>query len=292
MTIDQLVSLILALIMFAIGLSIKLQDFKAILRRPSIFFIGLFSQMVLLPAMAFLIAYLSPLSPVLKVGLVVLSLCPGGNTSNYISYLLKANTALSVSLTTANGFLSLFSIPLVAHFALQFFLSESERIHLPFWETVWQILTVTLIPVILGALFKKHQASLSLKIEKPLRWITMVLLFFAFAILIFGSEENAVNFSREEIVLLIAFTFLLNIAGILIGFYFSKLLGTSNRNSITLSIEVGLQNTALALLITGSIIGVDEMMKPAIVYATYTFFTTLGFAWMMKKRTGNFKLLE
>ena len=112
MFIDYLLSAVLMLITFAIGSSLRFADFENIFKKSKPLYLGLFLQMVFLPICAFIIAELVNLPPAEKVGLIIVAICPGGTTSNFISYLIKADTALAVALTAINSLLILLSIPL------------------------------------------------------------------------------------------------------------------------------------------------------------------------------------
>ena len=116
--IDYLISLVLAAIMFGLGLSLTFSNFKQIMLRPKAFFVGLGAQMIFLPLVAFLILLFSGLPDVFKVGIMILAVCPGGTTSGFVTYLFKGNVALSISLTVVNSILTLFTIPFVVNLAL------------------------------------------------------------------------------------------------------------------------------------------------------------------------------
>ncbi len=284
--IDFLISIILALIMLGIGMSIDVGDFRAVVKRPRAFFVGLAGQMVLLPFFAFLLVSQSGLRPSFQVGIVILSLCPGGNTSNYVSYLVKANTALSISLTSINGILTLFSIPVITNIALRLFMGETGAISLPFGPTVVQILLVTLLPASIGVWIRYRNKRVSTILEKPIRYTTMVLLLVAFAILFFGSGDGgSPNITIEDVKEMFPAVLALNIVGLSLGIFSGRLAGLSRRNATTLAIEIGLQNTTLAILIGGTLLGNSDMIKPALVYATFSFWTTLAFAYWTRQRT-------
>ena len=142
--INTLIAIVLALIMFGIGASLKFNDFKDLFKHPKSVFLGLGLQMIFLPLFVTLIVSLFPLSPYLKIGLVVLSLCPGGATSNFISYLLKLDTALSISLTSINSILILITIPLGTNIALTIFLHEGHNIVLSVSETIFNVIILTI----------------------------------------------------------------------------------------------------------------------------------------------------
>jgi BASS family bile acid:Na+ symporter len=136
--INWLLNGVLALIMFGLGLSLKRADFQALFDQPKSLALGLFAQMVLLPFLAALLIYSAPLSPEWKVGIMILSVCPGGITSNLVSYFVKGNVALAVSLTVTNALLSLLSIPLMVNLFLTHFMNDgSQSVSLPFWNTLF-----------------------------------------------------------------------------------------------------------------------------------------------------------
>jgi BASS family bile acid:Na+ symporter len=280
-----LIRIILALIMLGVGMSIEVSNFRAVVQRPKALFLGLVSQMIALPVFAILVAYLSPLSPEFKVGIIILSLCPGGNMSNYISYLTKANTALAISLTTINGLLTVFTIPIVSNWASKTFMGYEERFTLPFVSTALEIFQLILIPAAIGVVIRHYRQELVEKIEKPVKWTTYVLLTLIVVILLFGGEaQGGLSLTLENIYKILPFVLALNFFGMLFGYYFAFWNKLSLRNGLTLSIETGLQNTALALLVTGTLLQNAEMAKPAIIYAAFSFWTTLGFAHYMKTR--------
>ncbi len=284
--IDFLISTILALIMLGIGMSIDVGDFRAVAKRPRAFFVGLAGQMVLLPFFAFLLASKSGLNPSFQVGIVILSLCPGGNTSNYVSYLVKANTALSISLTSINGILTLFTIPLITNIALRYFMGETGHFTLPFLPTMAQILLVTLLPASIGVWIRYRNKRVSEVLEKPIRYITMVLLLAAFTILFLGSNPGSgPSINLKDVKEIFPAILALNIIGLSLGIFSGRLAGLSRRNAVTLAIEIGLQNTTLAILIGGTLLGNGDMIKPALIYATFSFWTTLAFAYWTRQRT-------
>ncbi|MCE1199152.1 MAG: bile acid:sodium symporter, partial [Marinilabiliales bacterium] len=143
--IDILISLVLAFIMYGVGLSLTLTSFKNVLLYPKALVVGLSSQILVLPVIAFIISYFSDLPLAFKVGLVILSTCPGGTTSGFISYFFKGNAALSIIFTSINSFITLFSIPFIVNLCLSFYYGKTTEIHLSYQETIVQIFSVTIV---------------------------------------------------------------------------------------------------------------------------------------------------
>ncbi len=279
-----LLPVVIGIIMFNLGLSLRLSDFGRILHNPGSFFVGLFSQMIILPGLAFAIAAMSPLAPAVKVGIVIIAACPGGAVSNMITYYLKGNVPLSISLTSVNSFLILFTIPLIVHLGLITFMTESQYINMPVLYTLSRVFTMIIIPVIIGMVVRARARKLAEKLEGFLKYATIILLAVVFSFVIF--EKNGGSITQIDRYLKITpYVLALNIAGMLVGFFAARIFRFGTAKQITLSIEVGIQNSALAITIAGStaFLGNHEMALPAVVYGMFTFFNAVIFGWIIKK---------
>lgn len=275
--------------MFGLGISLTIQDFRNLFKQPGALAVGLFSQMALLPFVALLIAEEAHVSAELKVGIMILSVCPGGITSNLISYFVKGNVALSISLTVSNALLSLVTIPLLVNAFLVHFMDSSQTISLPFWETMFEIFIVTVMPASIGFMLNHKFPFLAKKAEKPLNYILPVLLILVFALKFLGDESKGGSaITKEEIWLLTPYVIALNVFSMLLGFISGWLFKLHFQNRITISIEVGLHNTALALVIAGELLKNHTMEKPALVYALYSFVITFAIAWTLMKARSYF----
>lgn len=297
--VDILISSVLSLIMFGIGLSLTFKNFKNILLYPKSVLTGLTAQMIALPIIAFLFALFSDLRPELKVGLIILSVCPGGTTSNFITYLLNGNTALSVSMTTINSFLTLFSIPFIVNIALIYFLGSGTEFNLPYLETILQIFFITIIPALIGVFINVKFPTLANKLNlqiniqfgilKKMKFnfiksITIILLGIVFAIKLFASESSGgAGLTKDDFIQLLPIGLLFNLSGLLFGYIISLLLKLKDYTPMTIGIEVGLQNTTLAFLVAGTLLQNPEMQKPALVYAFFSFWTAIIFGLVTKK---------
>ncbi|MEM7037246.1 MAG: bile acid:sodium symporter family protein, partial [Bacteroidota bacterium] len=183
----------LALIMLGMGMSLTIQDFRNIFSEPKAVITGLICQMILLPLIAIGIAQMSGLSPEMQVGLVLISACPGGAVSNLISYLLKGNVALSVSMTSINSFLTILTIPLIVNVALGIFQGQSTSLSMPFWDTVLQVLLITVIPCVLGIFIRQNWAKFALRTERPLKIAMPILLAVAMSAAIFLEKKQGIK---------------------------------------------------------------------------------------------------
>lgn len=281
--IDLLISGILAFIMISVGLSLTERDFIVTFKRPRAYFTGIFAQMIMLPLLAFCVANISGLRPEFQVGILILASCPGGMTSSFLSYLLGANAALSVSLVATNSFIALISLPLIVNASLLWFMGESTHLTLPFWDTVWQIFSIAILPVFAGVFLRHRFPKFAQQVENPLKWITLTLLAALFAIKFFaGEDQGGSGITGSEILNLLPYSLTVNVLGLTAGYLAARSQGLSVKNRITIGIEVGIQNTNLAFLIAGTLIGNEAMLKPALVYAMFSFFTALIYGLIQK----------
>jgi len=272
----------LAVITLGMGLSVSLSDFKNLFQRPKALTTGLISQMLILPLIAFLIASLTDLNPYFKVGLVIIAACPGGATSNLITYILSGNVALSISLTVMNSLITLLTIPLIVNLGLQTFLHQNAEIHLPVLNTIGKIFLLTVLPAYTGILIRKHFEVFAEKLNKPLKYILPGILLLMYLGVMFvdqGADSgNIKSFSELLIPALI-----LNASSMVIGWLFARILKLGRKNQMTISIEVGLQNSALAIFVASTLLKNNDMALVAVVYGSFTFFTTFLFGWFVRK---------
>jgi BASS family bile acid:Na+ symporter len=282
--IDFLVSGVLAAIMFGVGLSINLNDLRNILHSPKPFWLGLFAQMILLPVIAFGVVYFTDMPPALKVGFIILAACPGGTTSGFVTVLYRGNVALSVTLTTINSILTLFTIPFLTNLALTVFLGRHSPFKLPFLETFLQIFFVTLLPAAAGVFIRFKYDRLADKIQKPVKTAMIILFAGVYSLIAFADESKGGSGIRlNEAIEIFPYALLINLLGFIAGLATGVIGKTGLRSSFTMGIEVALQNTTLALLVAGTILQNNEMVKPALVYALFSFWTALLYGIIVKK---------
>ncbi len=281
--IDFLIDLVLAFITMSLGLNLRRKDFQKLFYNPKSLTIGLLAQMLFLPLIAFVMMSFSDFSPETKVGFIIISLCPGGVTSNLVSFLLKGNIALSISLTVINGLLCMFTIPLLTNWSLTYFIGNEADISLPVLSTIQHIALVTVLPATIGVFIRGRLPELAVRIIPILKYLLPTLLLVIFTVKIFApADKGGILLSRQEIIDQGYWVLLLNFSSMILGYVLGMLFKIDFKNKITIIVEVGLQNTALALLIAGNILKNTEMQKPAMVYAIFTFISTFIFGWLIK----------
>lgn len=282
--IDYLISLVLAAIMFGLGLSLTFSNFKQIMLRPKAFFVGLGAQMIFLPSVAFLILLFSGLPDVFKVGIMILAVCPGGTTSGFVTYLFKGNVALSISLTVVNSILTLFTIPFVVNLALWYFMHTEVELHLPVGQTILQMFLITLLPAFLGVLVRTLKPSVADNLQKPVKYIMIVMLALVYLIKFFaGDEHGGSGITVSEMWQIFPYALIFNIACFVFSIFIGKISKLNIRDAFTIAIEVALHNTTLALLIAGTLLQNQEMAKPALLYSLFSFWSALIFGFVIQQ---------
>jgi len=272
----------LAIITLGMGLSLTDKDFRNIFLHPKAVIIGLCSQMILLPLIAWLIARSIDIDPIFKVGLMIIAACPGGATSNLITYLLRGNVALSISMTALNSILTLITIPLVVHLSLTAFIHEDTAIQLPVGMTIIKVFLITIVPAFAGTRIRKNFPDFSMKLERPLRVVLPLLLMVIYAGVIFIDQGTGAA-TRSDFIEIFPHALMLNILAMVSGFLVARVFRLRVINQFTISIEVGLQNSALAIFVAASLLKSNDMALVPVVYGSFSFFSTLLFGWSVKK---------
>lgn len=285
--IDILISFVLAAIMLGVGLSLTPYNFKNLFLHPKSLLIGLSSQIIILPIIAFVVAYYSNMPLAFKVGLIILAACPGGTTSGIITYYFKGNVALSITFTSINSILTLFSIPLIVNMSLVYFYGQSTVIHLSFLETIIQIFSVTIIPALIGVLIRTYRPDFAIKAQRPVKFFLIIALAIVFTIFFFaGKKSGGTGITGVEILKILPYALLVNVLCTAWGFFLGVFTKLGIRDSYTIGIEASVHNTTLAFLVAGTLLNNHDMVKPALVYAMFSFWTAVIYSFLVKKAYG------
>ncbi len=272
----------LAIITLGIGLSISVQDIRNILVQPKNISVGLFSQLIILPIIAFAIAWLTGLQAELAVGLVLIAICPGGATSNLVNFMLRGNVALSLSITVVNGLITIITIPLIAMMAMDIFMHQDAQIHLSFLDAVGQIFMLTVLPATAGIFIRRYKPVFAGQLENPLRYILPILLFLVFGGVLFLQRGEG-QIDLPMFLKVLPYTLALNVLAYISGFYVSRFFGLSKRNQFTIAVEVGLQNSTLAIFVATGLLDNYTIALVSVVYGSFSFFTTWAFGYLSRK---------
>lgn len=257
----------LMIVMIGMGLSLTTQDFKRIVLYPKAIILGMINQLVFLPLVAYVLITFFDVRPALAIGLMILAACPGGPTSNLITHLCKGDTALSVSLTAISSILTLFTIPLILEWSVQYYSAQDAVIEINRLDIFKDLLLVSLVPIALGMLIKHYKSDFAVKMEKPVKIASALILLVLIVGLTIKERANIIPYFSE--VGLSALS--LNIVSLALGFTTARLMGLNKQQSISISIESGIQNGTLAIGIAIGILHNSDYAIPAAVYSLIMF---------------------
>ncbi len=269
----------LFIIMFGMGLSLRISDFARIVKHPKAVAIGISAQLILLPLIALLMTVAFKLPPELAVGLMIISFAPGGATSNMFTNLAKGDVALSISLTAIVSLLTPFSIPFFTVLAMEYFLGSASTFELPLLKSIIQLLVVTLIPVMVGMFILSKWPKAAAKTEAFIRVFSILFLFLIMMAIILKNKNHMLGFFMQTG----AATLCLNVLVLILGYTLAKVSRLERPQAISIAYEVGIQNGTLALMVAGTLIGNSTMMIPAVTYSIFMFVTGFLFGRVLKK---------
>ena len=266
--------------MTGVGLSLVPADFKRVFVQPKAFFLGFICQMLLLPIFAVAIIALTGLEGELAIGLFILALCPGGATSNLYTYLAKGDVGLSVSLTSVIGFITPFTIPLLAVWAIGFYGNEEKQFDLPLIKTWVTLMVVTVIPVIIGMMLRAKWQVLAKRSERFVSWFSIIVLVLVIVSIGINQGEKWISYIAAAGPAAI----LLNLSTMLLGYFAGRHFLHQEAQSRAITLEVGLQNGTLTLLITQGILQSSAMSVAPSVYSIFMFLSASIFTYMVLKQ--------
>jgi len=271
----------LGLIMLSMGSTLKFVDFQQVIKQPKAFLVGLSAQMLLVPLLAIILLQIFHLPPILAVGLLILSFSPGGTTSNLFSYLAKGDVALSIALTTAASFITPFSIPLLTEMALQSQLGENTEIIIPVGLTMKRLLVVTIVPVLLGMTLRYFKPIWADKVQPIIHKISIIL----FLSVIFSMIYNLWDKMPEFLPQVGTITSIMIILAMTAGYYIAKFAGLNSQQIKTTSIEVGMQNGGMALIVTQGILNNPQMSMVPVIYGLIMLIPVILFVLINRRET-------
>ena len=268
------------LIMTGVGLSLVPADFQRVFKQPKAFFIGAMCQLLILPLMAIAVIALTGLHGELAIGVFILALCPGGATSNLYSYLARGDVGLSVSLTAVIGFITPFTIPLLAVWAIHFYSGESAQFELPIISTWVKLMLVTVVPVLIGMGLRAKWSNFAKKSESYVSGFSVAVLAFVILSICISLGEKLVDFALASGPAVI----MLNLITMTLGYLAGRYLLNNEAQARTITLEVGLQNGTLALLITSSLLHSSAMSIAPSIYSLFMFVSATAFTYALLKR--------
>ena len=255
---------ILTLLMFELGLNLRIEDFKLFKTRPKPVLAGLIGQIVVLPMLAWLLGWAFGLEPIFLIGFVLIACCPGGSSSNVFSMLAKGDVALSVSLTACSSIITLVTVPLIME-GVTTAAGSAVQVHLPVGKLLMQNIVLMFLPIVVGIAVRKRWAAVAEKLHNILSRIAFPALIFL-ATVFFIQNRAAIIDSFGQLGLSVSVLILLAMGS---GALLSRAMSLTGKERRTIVIEVGMQNAAQAIAIASSplVFNNDVIAIPAIIYA-------------------------
>ncbi|MCH7960510.1 MAG: bile acid:sodium symporter family protein [Candidatus Hydrogenedentes bacterium] len=244
----RLLNVILGLIIFGVALDLRPSDFTKVLRSPKGPIVGLVAQFICLPAFTFLLTLILRPEPSIALGMILIASCPGGNLSNFLTHLAGGNAALSVTMTGVSTVAAVFMTPLNVSFWGRLNPHTRpilERVHMDFWALFFTIVTILLIPMILGMLFRRFFSRAADRLHSPFKYFSIIF-FLIFLVLAFGNNYDIFTQTMHLVAIAVI---LHNATALSVGYTFARLWRLEKRDVRAVCIEVGIQNSALGLVL-------------------------------------------
>ena len=272
---DVVLPIALAFIMFSLGLGLSISDFTRIFLKPKEFFVGFISQLILLPIVALILVYIWPLSPEIAIGVMILAAAPGGATSNILTSFAKGDVALSISLTAVISILSVITIPLILGISLSILGTNLSSEGISLIDIALKMFLIVTIPVLIGMLLKNIISSF----ENLAKKISTFLFFLVLLGAVLAERENVVAYFAEAGLI----TLVLNIAMMLLAYYLSKSFISDISQQKAITLECGLQNGTLAIVVANVFFDGGAYLIPAATYSLIMYATSLPYIYYLRR---------
>jgi bile acid:Na+ symporter, BASS family len=274
----------LAFIMFGVALEMKAEHFTQLLNQKKAILTGLFSQIILLPFITFLLVLILPISKGMALGMILVAACPGGNVSNFFSMLAKGNVALSVTLTAFSSLLAFIITPINFFFWASLapnMATEVREFNIDILSLTTNMALILLLPLLAGMWMAKQFSNLTLRIGKTIRLLSILILA-AFIVIAFLNNRNAFTSNFINVFWIVL---LHNGLALLISYFFSLSLKNNEATNRTVAIETGIQNSGLGLILIFTFFhGNPEMALVAAWWGIWHLISGFGFSLLMRGR--------
>ena len=276
---DVILPLALAFIMFVLGLGLTGADFLRVIKQPRDFFIGAFSQIILLPVIAFILVKIWPIAPELAIGVMIIAAAPGGVTSNLLTSFAKGDVALSISLTAIISLLCVITIPFIVLTSVGLLSDSNMTQNISLLSMSRDMFLIVTVPVILGMLLRRFASGAALKFEPIAKKVSIVLFVLVLLGAIAAERENVISYFAQAGLITLA----LNVIMMVVAYYVAQSLASGTKQKKCITIECGLQNGTLAIFVGSSIFGGGMYVIPAATYSLIMFVTSLIFVYLVRK---------
>ena len=257
----------LAIIMFGLGLTLTVEDFRRIGRQPKPVAVALVAQIVVLPLVCFGLVVWFDLDPLLAVGMMLLAASPGGTTANLFSHLFRGDVALNITLTAVNSVIAVVTLPVVVNLAVAYFDPQGAgEIGLQVGKTL-QVFAIVLVPVAIGMAVRGAKPRLAARADKPVRIASAVVLALVIVGAMLAERENLADYLADIGLLTVVFC----LCSLTLGYLLPRAAGVEDRQALSSAFEVGIHNSTLAIAVAVSVLGNQTLAVPAAVYGVLMF---------------------
>jgi len=279
--VTKIAPIILALIMLGLGLGLKIDDFTRILKTPKDFFVGFFSQLIILPLVAYLLIIILKVPPEIAIGVMIIAAAPGGVTSNILTKFANGDVALSISLTAVISLISIITVPLIIFTSADLLGITDISQNISMTGIALKMFLVVTVPVILGMIIRKFAENFvnsKIQIFEKLNIILFVIFFIA---AFYEERESFIDFLMQAGFI----TFILNITMMIVAYYLGKTFASGIKQQKCIALECGLQNGTLAIFVSTQIFGTDIVyITPTAAYALIMYITGFIFVFLLKNK--------
>jgi len=276
--VTKIAPICLALIMLGLGLGLSVKDFTRVLKTPKDFFVGFFSQLVILPIVALGVALVLDLSAPLAVGLMIIAAAPGGVTSNVLTKFADGDVALSISLTAVVSLISIISVPFVVINSAEFFgVVVSKDISLI--GIALKMALVVTVPVIIGMIIRVFAENFIVSKINIINKLTSLLFVIVFAAIWIEEKDNILNYLAQAGLAVL----ILNIVMMMLGYFIAKKFASGIAQQKCIALECGLQNGTLAVFVATLMFDDLAYMVPTAAYALTMYITGFIFIYILRK---------
>ena len=279
--VTKIAPILLALIMLGLGLGLKIEDFTRVLKTPKDFFVGFFSQLIILPLVAYLLISILETSPEIAIGVMIIAAAPGGVTSNILTKFANGDVALSITLTAIISLISIITVPLIIFTSADLFGITNISQNVSMTGIALKMFLVVTVPVILGMIIRKFAENFVNSKIQIFEKLNIVLFIIFFIAAFYEERENFIDFLMQAGFIAL----ILNISMMIVAYYLGKTFASGIRQQKCIALECGLQNGTLAIFVSTQIFGTDIVyITPTAAYALIMYITGFIFVFLLKNK--------
>ncbi len=279
--VTKIAPIILALIMLGLGLGLKIEDFTRVLKTPKDFFVGFFSQLIILPLVAYLLIIILKTPPEIAIGVMIIAAAPGGVTSNILTKFANGDVALSITLTAIISLISIITVPLIIFTSADLFGITNISQNISMTGIALKMFLVVTVPVVLGMIIRKFAENFVASKIQIFEKLNVVLFVIFFIAAFYEERENFIDFLIQAGFIAL----ILNITMMIIAYYLAKSFASGIKQQKCIALECGLQNGTLAIFVSTQIFGTDLVyITPTAAYALIMYITGFIFVFLLKNK--------